>query len=680
MMGLVKNFITFYLNAKKLNVLFLVLGLFCSLNLIGQNNTNQEFVIIKNAPETRITSIKQGQIGHLWMATPQGLIQFDGSEFSHYNAKNSLLTNSVTTFSIKKDSLFIGTKTHLSIKVSATFHHFKSKKINKIIFDKGITYVATDEGLYYFNKNYLHPIKINTQLDFAKINDIIFHNGSFFIASNRGFWKVDQLINPKKSTRINPEKYSILLQNGSELIAVKNTNIIAAYDGHKVKQAIKTISNITSVTKIENEIWITSKKESIEILDAKTYRFKRKINKYNSKLSSNSVDAVFKDRQKNIWVSTKKEGLIAFKNENPKAQKPTLFLEDIKVSYQSIDTINPNSYANVLKLKAKHSTISFQYKTINLLQPKKIEYRWTLNAETSNWSRTNSIVFRDLKPGNYIFSVQARVLGRQESASRKFSFTIESPFYKKTWFLITFIAFLSFLFIVFTVRYIQVLKRKNEQQITSLQLKNHLLSLEQKALQLQMNPHFIFNVLNGIKAAGNAGNKTEMNATISKFASLLRAILNNSRTEDVCLSEEIITLKNYIELEKMMHSKSFDYEIKTLLNGIDTEEILIPSMLLQPFIENSIKHGIQPLNKKGLIVLKFEVKSSFLHCTVDDNGVGLQQSKMNEKQYKSVAITVNRARIENLSGKNSFTIKELKDKENTIGTRVWFKIPLKTDY
>ena len=84
-----------------------------------------------------------------------------------------------------------------------------------------------------------------------------------------------------------------------------------------------------------------------------------------------------------------------------KTQKPTLFLEDLKVSYQSLDTINPNSYTQVLPLKSKQSTISFQYKTIDLLHPKKIEYRWTLNADTSSWSHANSVLFRDLKPGNY---------------------------------------------------------------------------------------------------------------------------------------------------------------------------------------------------------------------------------------------------------------------------------------
>ncbi|MDA9339525.1 hypothetical protein N9Q68_00980, partial [Polaribacter sp.] len=274
MMSFINNFIGFYHNAKKVNFIFLGFGLLYSLNIISQNYTNQEFIKIKNAPETAITLIKQDQIGHLWMATSKGIIQFDGTDFSLFNSENSLLTDQIHTFSIKKDSLFIGAKTHLSIKVRTNFHHFESKKINKIFFHNGITYTATDEGICFFNKNYLQPIQLNTQLDFAKINDIIFHQNSFYIASNNGFWKVDQLINPNKITRLNKEKYTILLLNETELIAVQNTNTITVFDRNKVTQNIKTISNITSVTKIENEIWITSTNESIEILDTKTYRFK----------------------------------------------------------------------------------------------------------------------------------------------------------------------------------------------------------------------------------------------------------------------------------------------------------------------------------------------------------------------------------------------------------------------
>ena len=313
-MQFINNFIKKYYNTKKVNVLFLVLGFFYDWNLESQNNTSEEFVIIKNAPKTPITLIKQDQIGHLWMATAQGLFQFDGTDFSHYNTKNSLPTNHVHAISIKKDSLFIGTNTHLSIKVRTNFHHYESKKINKIIFHKGVPYIATDEGISYFNKSGIHPIEINTQLDFAKINDISFHQGAFYIASNRGFWKIDQLTNPKKTRKINPQTYSRLLQNGPGLIAVENTNKIVVFKDSKSAQTIQRISNITNVAIIEDEVWIASANEAIEILEASTYRFKRKINKYNSKLSSNSITSVSTDRQRNKWISTKNEGLIVYKN------------------------------------------------------------------------------------------------------------------------------------------------------------------------------------------------------------------------------------------------------------------------------------------------------------------------------------------------------------------------------
>ncbi len=679
-MSITNDFIAFNHNAKKINTLFSVLMMLYSLNIVSQNNTNQEFTTIKNAPKIAITEINQDPIGYLWMATTKGLFQYDGTDFTLYNSKNSLLTDHVQTVAIKNDSLFIGSKEHLSIKVRNKFHHFKSKKINKIIFHNGITYLATDEGISYLNKNYLQPVQLNTQLDFAKINDIKFHENSFFIASNRGFWKVKQLLKPNNIQQLNLKTYKFLVANGTDLIAVLKTNKVDLFNKDSLRKSIKTVESISSISKIENEIWIASANEGIEVLEAKNYRFKRRINKYNSRLSSNEVSTIFTDRKKNNWINTKENGLIIYKNPFYKSEKPIIFLEDIKVSYQSLDSINPNNYPKVLKLKTHQSTISFHFKTANVLHPKEIEYRWKLNEKTSNWSRSNTITFRDLASDNYAFSVQSRVGGQQESAFRNFTFSVDLPLYRKTWFLAVSIGLLSLLFIVFILVYIRVLKRKNTQQIAALKLKNHLLSLEQKALQLQMNPHFIFNILNGIKAAGNAGKTTEMNATINKFATLLRAILNNSRTEDVSLKNEINTLKNYIELEQTMSSNSFKYQIKTLLNGIDADEILIPSMLIQPFIENSIKHGIQILKKEGLIILKFEVKNDFLHCSVDDNGIGLQKSKTNENRHESVSIAVNRERIENLSGKNSFSIKELKERENTTGTRVWFKIPLKTDY
>ena len=207
-----------------------------------------------------------------------------------------------------------------------------------------------------------------------------------------------------------------------------------------------------------------------------------------------------------------------------------------------------------------------------------------------------------------------------------------------------------------------------------------MISLEQKALQLQMNPHFIFNVLNGIKALGNSGKSVELNTTISKFATLLRGVLHNSRQEEISLAEEITTLKNYIELEQQINSNTFEYSITTNLS-IDVEEILIPPMLIQPFVENSIKHGISSV-ENGKITISFSIKNDLLHCEIVDNGIGVHQSKELKKvsSHKSVALKVTQERIRNLSKNSAFSINEIHEEGKVIGTKVVFKIPLKTDF
>ena len=268
-----------------------------------------------------------------------------------------------------------------------------------------------------------------------------------------------------------------------------------------------------------------------------------------------------------------------------------------------------------------------------------------------------------------------------ESDIISFSFKIDAPFYKQVWFI--FAVVISFLLIgyFYLEFYIKNINKKHKERLDSLKLKNRLLSLEQKSLQLQMNPHFIFNVLNGIKALGNTNKIDELNATISKFSILLRGILNNSRTEEITLQEEITLLKNYIELEQRMSSKTFTYTITSNLNNIDPDEILIPTMLLQPFVENCVQHAFQK-NDLGTIQINFKVEHSFLLCTIIDNGIGIHQSKKRKltTKHKSVALSVAKERLHILSYKSNFKIDEIIEDTKIKGTKVSFRIPLKTDY
>ena len=131
-----------------------------------------------------------------------------------------------------------------------------------------------------------------------------------------------------------------------------------------------------------------------------------------------------------------------------------------------------------------------------------------------------------------------------------------------------------------------------------------------------------------------------------------------------------------------MNSKGFEFDIETALNNIDSEEILIPPMLLQPFVENCIKHAFQPNTKDPKIIILFEVKHNFLHFTIEDNGIGYYQSKKEKVKtnHQSVALEVTKERIQHLSKYNSFSIEEIKNEKEVSGTKIGFKIPLKTDY
>jgi len=205
--------------------------------------------------------------------------------------------------------------------------------------------------------------------------------------------------------------------------------------------------------------------------------------------------------------------------------------------------------------------------------------------------------------------------------------------------------------------------------------------LEQKALRLQMNPHFMFNVLNGIKAMAKT-KPDAMNNTINNFAALLRSTLTSSRKEKISLQEEIKSLHHYIKLEQQMTQKPFEYRID-LESDYASEDILVPPMLIQPFVENAIRHGILKGSRTGKLQITFFTSETKLKVKISDNGIGIFESQKMKlaKDHQSMALKVTKERLESISGKNPLKIIELKDDDgSTIGTEVQFEIPLETEY
>jgi tetratricopeptide (TPR) repeat protein len=229
------------------------------------------------------------------------------------------------------------------------------------------------------------------------------------------------------------------------------------------------------------------------------------------------------------------------------------------------------------------------------------------------------------------------------------------------------------------------LRRKNERlqnEKKQTELQSKASDLEMQALRSQMNPHFIFNCLSSINRFILKNKTEEASDYLTKFSRLIRMVLNNSKQSFISLEDELETLRLYLEMERLRFKNSFDYSF-TYNNSVDLNNIFIPPLLLQPFAENAIWHGLMQKQEKGFLNFDFCDEEKFLICTITDNGVGrehaeLLKSKSAEKQ-KSMGLKITTERLSLLNNNSSrqtfFTIEDLTDENgNATGTRVHLKI------
>jgi LytS/YehU family sensor histidine kinase len=196
-----------------------------------------------------------------------------------------------------------------------------------------------------------------------------------------------------------------------------------------------------------------------------------------------------------------------------------------------------------------------------------------------------------------------------------------------------------------------------------------------------MNPHFLFNALNAIQGYIADGNKEAANRYLSRFSRLVRAALQHSRLTKLPLEDDLRNLQNYLELEQIRFHEKFDYRT-TVAEDIDPVATTLPPMLVQPFLENAIIHGIANKEGKGQIDLDFRLEGSNLLVTVMDNGIGIEQSRRLKKEagseHQSVGMSITARRLEMLGGEGGkVEVEELKDEEGqAAGTRVRVRIPI----
>ncbi|MEO5500519.1 MAG: histidine kinase, partial [Ginsengibacter sp.] len=310
-------------------------------------------------------------------------------------------------------------------------------------------------------------------------------------------------------------------------------------------------------------------------------------------------------------------------------------------------------------------------------------YAYRLDGVEAQWNFTNyqnrRVTYVDLEPGTYTFYLKARMRGGKWTEIKNLLHMTISPAWWQTDLFKILIALSAILLSWFMILWRIKMVRREEQTRSSHE--KELLELEAKALRAQMNPHFIFNCMNSIKSLIQEHEEVKATICLTTFSKLIRTIFQNSDKKDISLYDEIETCKFYLQLEAMRFDAAFNYTLK-IDPEIDLKSVNIPALIIQPFIENAIWHGIVPCDKGGNIQLVVKRNNGYVEIIVEDDGIGRVVSRQNKSarlthDSKGVNLTQSRLELDNFLKQRNAKIEIIDKKDESgiaLGTKVIIKI------
>jgi hypothetical protein len=349
-----------------------------------------------------------------------------------------------------------------------------------------------------------------------------------------------------------------------------------------------------------------------------------------------------------MWVASKNTICFFPVNLDPRIKlKPQLMISRVTVNNKIV------SVTRSLELEPDENNVSVSFLGVSPSSNGAILYRYLFisNRDTFESFTTNRQVdFPALGDGQYTFQVFAKNLhGVWTTSPVSFSFKVKAPLWKRWWIIALGVIVVSSA-VYLLMRY-RVQNVRKEQEWKS-GLERQLLVLESKALRSQMNPHFIFNVMNSIQDFILKNDMKSAQKYLTKFARLVRMILDNSVQSEVLLDEELKANRLYVELEQQRFNRKFDFDFE-IEEGLEDSGIRIPSMLIQPFLENAVKHGISHLEGQGYLRLSVKKNEADLLIEIQDNGVGrkaaAEWNAMHQKDHHSMGSMLTEKRVEILN-------------------------------
>lgn len=682
-------------------------------------------------PAGAVYSIAEDSEGNVWFgASDEGVVKYDGNQFIHFAADSGF--KNVKVKEIYEDrfcNLWLGTEgSGVALYNGDNFLFFNNFSgmsgnwIRDIVEDENRNiYVATAGG--GITKMIYNPKeKRGYEFDYHmtanglpdnRINCLLMDNRRkklWFGTANTGFGYIqgDSIISFTSTDGLVNNAIRTMAKTGKEIIWLGTASGISRYNPHSDTAKFKNIttsdglySNNIYLLQIDRDgnIWAGSESgldklaldEEGNVIEIRHYGKSEGFTGIETCQNSSLLDS-----KGNLWFGTI-SGLTKYnsgsdiKNSTP----PKTRINSISLAYKPLGETEYSSLLNPwgmlkqeLTLPYDQNQLSFDFTGINHRSPDKVFYQWKLEGEEEEWSplsEKTGATYSNLDPGKYTFYLRSCNEDMVcANCPDVIQVTILPPYWATLWFRVaSSVVIILIIALIFKIRLNQV-KAKTERENRRLKMERDMIGLEQKALRLQMNPHFIFNALNSIQSLIVKKDEKTARYFLAKFSKLMRGTLENSREDRVTIEQEVKTLESYLALEKFSRGDSFDYEIK-IADDIDTEEDNIPPMMIQPFVENAIVHGVAHIESGGRIIVNFDREGDYLKCTITDNGIGREQASQLKSQqdynHKSTALAVTQERLDILNiGKNgskSLEIIDLKDEDDKgLGTEVIVRIPL----
>lgn len=663
-----------------------------------------------------IKNIFQDKNSKFWFTTLyNGIFYYPNQNVFNYKTKGA-----ITSINKFDEKIIIGEHN------GGIFYLTENKKFipNKNISTRLKSFFLINDDLYCNNRrfNIINPNKeiitnsLKTHKTFIFKDEIICSSYSNIHIYNKtensfsNYCSLDSLTFRDKTSKI----FDIeLFKDGTLIVACLNGLKLI---NQKTITDLKIIENkipndlIVDIEKYDNSFFFGTKKNGVLIWDMKSIK---NLN-INNGLQSNQI-TILKVRKNILWIGTNK-GLHI---HNLKNNSTTTFTKDMGLINNNIKSLffnnnyvyigtsmgvsklplslidNPIIYPDIYlrKLITKDSLFNFKKEHIlnyqnndltfiidilnfNKTSNKNVQFR--LKGHTESWENIEEEVVRllSIPNGKYVFEISYLNNDGYRIIPISYSFEIKPPFWKTTvFFVISIISILVIIILLFK----QYLNRRRKKQIRN----SKLLTSQQQTISAKMDPHFLFNSLNSIQYFITFDKNKVASKYLVKFTKLMRQHLTYTENEFVVIKSEIELINSYCNLEQIRFENDFDYSINIGV-GVDVNEMTIPISIVQPAIENAILHGLLPKLGKKILTISFQINNGSIILTIQDNGVGRIQSKINKvtksitKQSYAHNLIIKKLKLLSSieSREYSMTILDLQENGKPIGTKVKYILPI----